>query len=137
MKYYSIILVLIAGLVVSITSCDKKTVDPFVESVMKIDSITYPDTVQFNSPLPIKFYGVLGNGCNYFSRLEEQVLTESDSANTFRLKVYKKTEQGVSCTEEIKYLNETLNVTGMMKGNFYIKIVQPDESVLQGVVYVE
>jgi len=105
---------------------------------MLIDSITYPDTVTFGSKLPIQFYGVIGNGCDYFSRFEEVELDDTDPANTLKIRIYRKTEEGVNCTEQVKYLEDAiLNLTGMAAGNFYIKVVQPNDSYLEGKVFVE
>lgn len=139
MKYLNILIILLIGVSISLTSSCKKDSDPqFVESVMLIDSITYPDTVAFGDKLPIQFYGVLGNGCDYFSRFEEVELNDNDPANTFKVRIYRKTEQGVNCTEQIKYLEDAIiNLSGMSAGNFYIKVVQPNGSYLEGLVFVQ
>jgi hypothetical protein len=88
--------------------------------------------------LPIKFYGVIGNGCDYFSKFEEITLDEGEYENTFKIKIWRKTESGVSCEEIVKKLGGSqLNLSGMLAGNFVIKVVQPDGSYLEGLVFVE
>ncbi len=139
MKYLNILAILIIGVSISLlSSCKKDSGPQFTESVMLIDSITYPDTVAFGDKLPIQFYGVIGDGCDYFSRFEEVELDDTDPANTFKIRIYRKTEEGVACTEQIKYLEDAIiNLTGMTAGNFYIKVVQPNGSYLEGLVFVE
>ncbi|PLX02681.1 MAG: hypothetical protein C0595_09800 [Marinilabiliales bacterium] len=140
MKYLNILAILIIGVSISlISSCKKDDTGPqYTESVMLIDSITYPDTVAFGGKLPIQFYGVIGDGCDYFSRFEEVELDETDPANTFKIRIYRKTEEGVNCTEQVKYLEDAIiNLTGMAAGNFYIKVVQPNGSFLEGLVFIE
>ncbi|NOY49110.1 MAG: hypothetical protein GXO88_00865 [Chlorobi bacterium] len=123
---------------ISFSSCKKDSGPSYVESVMLIDSISYPDTVSISDELPIQFYGVIGNGCDFFSRFEDVELDNSDSANTLKIKIYRKTEQDVACTEEQKYLdNAVLKLTGMGSGDFFIKVVQPDNSYLEGKVFVK
>ena len=137
-KYYFVITLIIVGFVVSISSCKKDDEPTFTETVILIDSIVHPDTVAFGSPLPIQFYGIIGNGCDYFSKFEEIPLDEGEYTNTFKIKIWRKTEGGVSCTEIIKYLDGSqLNLSGMLAGNFVIKVVQPDGSYLEGLVFVE
>jgi hypothetical protein len=123
---------------ISFSSCKKDTGPTYVESVILIDSISYPDTISINDQLPIQFFGVVGNGCDYFSRFEDVELDNSDSANTFKIKIFRKTEQNISCADVVKYLdNAVLNLTGMGAGDFYIKVVQPDNSYLEGKVFVK
>lgn len=137
-KYYFAIIVVIASFVISISSCKKDDEPTFTESVILIDSIAHPDTLAFGNKLEIKFYGVIGNGCNYFSRFEEIPLDEDEYANTFKIKIWRKTENGIACTEQLKYLDGSqLNLSGMLAGNFIIKVVQPDGSYLTGEVFIE
>ncbi len=137
-KYYFVIILFIAGFVISISSCKKDDEPQFTESVIKIDSIQHADTVALGSQLEIKFYGTIGNGCDYFSRYEDIPLDEDEYANTFKIKIWRKTEGGVACSEQIKYLDgANLNLSGMLAGNFVIKVAQPDGSFLEGLVFVE
>ncbi len=123
---------------ISFSSCKKDSGPTYVESVMLIDSIAYPDTVSIIDELPVQFYGVIGNGCDYFSRFEDVELDNNDSANTLKIKIYRKTEQDITCTDEQKYLdNAVLKLTGMGAGDFFIKVVQPDNSYLEGKVFVK
>ena len=137
-KYYFVITLIIIAFVITISSCKKDDTPQFTESVILIDSITHPDTVALGSTLPIKFYGVIGNGCDYFSKFEEITLDEGEYENTFKIKIWRKTESGVSCEEIVKKLGGSqLNLSGMLAGNFVIKVVQPDGSYLEGLVFVE
>ncbi len=137
-KYYFVITLIIVGFVISISSCKKDDIPPFTESVILIDSIIHPDTVALGSQLPIKFYGIIGNGCDSFLGFEELPLDEGEYTNTFKIQFYRRTQSGVSCTEEIKNLGGSqLNLSGMLAGNFVIKVVQPDGSYLEGLVFVE
>jgi len=137
MKNNILIILGVLGFLVAVSSC-KKDEDPQInESVMLIDSIAHPDTVAFGSTLTINFYGVIGNGCDSFSRFEDVELNEGEPQNTFKIRIYRKTEDQPNCTEELKYLDSSLNLTGMLAGTFYIKVVQPDGSYLEGEVFVE
>ena len=124
--------------VVIISSCKKNEDTQIDETVMKIDSIIHADTIGFGETLKIQFYGILGDGCDYFSRFEEIALDENDIQNTLKLKIWKKREDNGACTEQLKYLDDAyISLTGMLTGDFVIKIAQPDGSFLIGHVFIE
>jgi len=138
-KYYFVIVLSIVGFVVSISSCKKDDDGPtFEESVIKIDSIVHADTVALGGTLSIQFYGVIGDGCDYFSRFEDIPLDDGEYENSFKIKIWRKTETGVECTEQIKYLDgSTINLTGMLAGKFVIKVFQPDDSFIESEVFIK
>jgi len=139
MKKYSLIIsLLVVAFVVTISSC-KKNDDPVLnESVILIDSIVHPDTINFGEKLEINYYGVIGDGCDYFSRFEEIPLAEGEFANTFKIKVWKYREDAANCSEQLKYLTDAqIGLTGMLAGDFLIKVVQPDGSELTGEVFIK
>lgn len=137
-KYFFVITLVIIGFVISISSCKKDDGPTFTESVILIDSIVHADTVDLGGTLSIKFYGVIGDGCDYFSKFEEIPLDEGEYDNSFKIKIWRKTETGVNCTDELKYLDGSeLILTGMLAGNFIIKVIQPDDSFIESEVFIK
>lgn len=138
-KYYFVIILVAVGFVVSISSCKKDDDGPvFEESVILIDSITHADTVALGGTLSIKFYGEIGDGCDYFSRFEDIPIDAGEYENSFKIKIWRKTETGVACTEELKYLDgSAINLTGMLAGKFVIKVFQPDDSFIESEVFIK
>jgi hypothetical protein len=135
---YLLAMLALIAFVITISSC-KKNDDPQIdETVLKIDSIIHLDTIGLGGTLNIQFYGVLGDGCDYFSRIAEEELDDNDIKNTFKIKILKKRLDNGACSEEIKYLEDAyINLTGMLSGDFVIKVVQPDGSFLIGNVFVK
>lgn len=128
----------LVAFVATISSCKKNDDTKLIEEVITIDSIAHADTIGFGETLKIQFYGVLGDGCDYFSRFEEVALDDDDIQNTLKLRIWKKREDNGACTEQLKYLDDAyINLTGMLAGDFVIKIVQPDGSFVVGHVFVE
>ena len=138
MKTYKVLVpIAIMAFIVVFSSCKKD--DPVVnESIILIDSIVHQDTVALGGVLDIKFYGVIGNGCDYFSRFEELDLDEGESINTLKLRIWRRTEDNSICTEQLKYLDGSeINLSGMLAGDFFLRIGQPDGSFLESKAYIK
>lgn len=137
-KYYFVIVLITLGFVISVSSCKKDESPTYTESVILIDSIVHADTVALGGTLSIKFWGFIGDGCDSFSRFEDIPVDEGENPNSFKIKIWRKTESGIACTEEIKNLNGAeLTITGMLAGSFTIKVYQPDDSFIESEVFIK
>ncbi len=55
-----------------------------------------------------------------------------------KFKVWGKHEDTGICTQQIVYLDGTeIGINGFIKGNFNILVVQPDGSIMTGLVFVK
>lgn len=137
-KYYFVIVLITLGFVVSVSSCKKDDGPTYTESVILIDSIVHADTVALGGTLSIKFWGIIGDGCDSFSRFEDIPLEEGENPNSFKIKIWRKTESSTICSTEIKNLDGAeLNLTGMLTGNFTIKVYQPDDTFIESEVFIK
>jgi hypothetical protein len=139
MKTYKILVpIAVMAFIIVFSSCKKDEGSGINESIILIDSIIHQDTVVLGDTLNIKFYGMIGNGCDYFSRFEELDLDEGESINTLKLRILRKTEDNAFCTEELKYLDGAeINLRGMLAGDFFLRIGQPDGSFLESKAYIQ
>jgi len=133
----SVILVM-TGLLIWSSGC-KKDEGPSPDYLIQIDSIVFADTIKVTDTLSVKFYGEIGtDDCYKFERFEKIDLDESDPANSMKLKVWGKHEDTGDCNPGIVYLDGAeIRITGMAKGNFNIFVVQPDGTIMVGLVFVE
>lgn len=137
-KYYFVIVLITIGFVVSMSSCKKDDGPTYTESVILIDSIAHADTVALGGTLSIKFWGFIGDGCDSFSRFEDIPVDEGENPNSFKIKIWRKTESSPTCLTEIKNLDGAeLNLTGMLAGNFIIKVYQPDDTFIESEVFIK
>lgn len=117
------------------TSCKKDDPKPTQENyVIKIDSISHPDTIAVGDTLRILFYGLVGeNSCYQFAQWD----------NEFDVDLIQLTTMGVhylnrTCADGKTYLDGAeYSLRGIPKGPYNIKIVQPDNSTLDSQLYVK
>ena len=129
---------IMAGLLIWSTGC-KKDENPNNEFLIQIDSIVHPDTIQLTDTLSVKFYGEVGpNGCYSFNRFERMDLASGDPASAIKIKTWGKYEDNGNCTQQIVYLDGAeIGINGFIKGTFSILVIQPDGSIMTGLVYVK
>jgi len=127
-----------AGLLVWSTGC-KKDDNSSKDFLIQIDSIVYPDTIQLTDTLNVKFYGTVGtDGCYSFNRFEKVDLANDDPASAIKFKVWGKYEDTGNCTQQIVYLDGAeIGINGFIKGAFSILVIQPDGTIMTGLVYVK
>jgi len=119
------------------TGCKKN--DNNNDFLIKVDSIVMPDTLSFQDTLYVKFYGMVGpDGCYKFDRFEQVPYETGDLPNSMKFKVWGKHEDSENCTQQIVYLDgREISITGLSKGNFFVFVIQPDGTVMSGVVYIK
>ncbi|MCF6170446.1 MAG: hypothetical protein L3J66_05650 [Bacteroidales bacterium] len=129
---------IMAGLLIWSTGC-KKDENTSNEFLIHIDSIVHPDTIQVTDKLTVKFYGEVGtNGCYSFNRFEKVDLSNDDPTIAIKFKVWGKYEDTGNCTQQIVYLDGAeVGINGFTKGAFSILVIQPDGSIMTGLVYVK
>ena len=118
------------------TGCKKD--DDNTDFLIKVDSIVMPDTLSFGDTLFVKFYGMVGpDGCYKFDRFEQVPNETSDLPNSMKFKLWGKHENSDNCPQQIVYLDgQEISITGLSKGNFFVFVIQPDGTVMRGVVYI-
>jgi len=131
------VILAMTGLLVWSSGC-KKDDDTNPDFLIKIDSLVFRDTVNVNDTLFIKFYGTVGpNGCYQFSRFEQVPYQDGDVVNSMKIKVWGKLEDTGNCPDQIVYLDGAeIIVNGFQPGNFNIFVIQPDGSIMNGLVFV-
>lgn len=141
MKKHTLLLsaiLLMAGLLVWTSGC-KEDDGPQPDFLIKIDSIVFADTIQTTDTLSVKFYGEIGpNGCYQFNRFEQVGLNGGDPLNSIKFQVWGRYEDTGNCTDAISYMNgNEIGINGFVTGNYNILVVQPDGSIMSGLVYVK
>jgi hypothetical protein len=131
-------LLFMAGLLVWTTGC-KKDDGPDPDFLIKIDSMVFQDTIRLDDTLSVKFYGYIGpNSCYSFNHFEQLPRDNGDLPNSMKFKVWGKHEDNGNCYDALMYLDGAeISITGFLKGNFNIFVVQPDGTIMNGVVFVE
>ena len=133
---FILLLVSIIGVaVISSTSCKKDDPAPTQENfVIQVDSIIHPDTIAFGDTLKILFYGLVGpDGCYQFQ----------EWYNEFDVGLIQITTKGVhyfniNCAQGEVYMDGfEYKLIGVPKGDYTIKIVQPDNSTLDSPLNVK
>ncbi len=132
------VLLVLTGILVWSTGCKKDDNGPSEFQVL-LDSILYQDTIQKTDTLNVKFYGYLGaSSCYEFSRIERVSLSANDPPSAIKFKVWGKFEDTGNCADVESYLNgAAVAVTGFIPGNFNILVMQPDGTIMTGLVYVK
>jgi hypothetical protein len=130
--------ILLAGLLTWSSGC-KKDDGPDPDFLIQIDSIVMPDTISLFDTLSVKFYGEIGpDGCYKFDRFEPVDRDGSEPDNSMKFKVWGKHEDNGNCSQQIVYLDGAeIRITGIAKGNFNVFVIQPDGTIMVGLVYVE
>lgn len=115
--------VLLSGSV-AIVSCTSDNQVFTEEYLIKIDSISLPDSVALQSRFDVSFYGIIGyNGCSRFLRFEHK-----RSASGYEIYVIgeRKVGQALICPEYLPVLNgEKLQLLADSLGSLQIKVVNP------------
>ena len=138
LKKYSAICFSVLSVIALLASCTKTTevIDPEVSYfVVRVDSISIPDTIAHSDTLKIKFYGTIGGNSNYsFDHFETYGTTSNVS-----IKVWGKYVANDGAYEVISTLQDNnieykkiLSAVGVFK----IYIYQPDSTVLSDSVVV-
>lgn len=116
-------------------SCSTEPENKYTYFKIMVDSLSHRDTISVNDTLKIKFYGIVGpDGCHKFSHFEAHKKT-----NEVELTVWgSKPDYPTACPEILVYLDgEEYNTVFSQAGLYYIKINQPDNSILLDSVYVQ
>ncbi len=120
------------------TGCKKDDENQTNEFLIQVDSLKMADTVDFGSILDVDFYGLIGtNDCYKFSKFQQVESIASDPENSLRVQTFGKIEDNGNCQAGLVYMNPvTLQISGMLKGNFRLLALQPDGTVMTAVCYV-
>jgi hypothetical protein len=116
-------------------SCSTEPENDYTYFKIMVDSLSHRDTISVNDTLKIKFYGFVGpNGCHKFSRFEVHKKT-----NELEFAVWgSKPNYPTACPEILVYLDgKEYKTVFNQAGLYYIKINQPDSSILVDSVYVQ
>lgn len=105
-------------------SCSREKHVFLEEYLIKIDSISMPDSVNLQSRFDVAFYGIIGSdGCSRFLRFEHKRV-----ANGYEVYVIgeRKTGHALVCPEYLPILNgEKLNLLADSLGYIQIKVINP------------
>ncbi len=139
LKKYSTIWFAVLSVITILVSCTKTTeiTEPEVSYfVVKVDSISVPDTIAHSDTLRIKFYGTIGCNSNYsFDHFEAQKTLSSVNLTVWGKYVANEGAFDVLATlqdNDVEYKVSSLN-----PGVYEIFIHQPDSSMLSDSVTVE
>jgi hypothetical protein len=109
-------------------SCEKDYEPNYKSFLIKVDSIQIPENITAKEPFEISFYGTIGyNGCYQFSDFK----IEKES-NEITIEAWGKFDKNANiCPAVMVYLDgEKLSYTVEEKGNYWLKIKQPDNRYL-------
>ena len=118
-----------------INSCITDPESDYQKFKIKIDKITFSDTVSVNDTLSIKFDGFIGpNGCYNFQNFETH-----KKSNDIHITVWgKKPNYDAMCTQALVYLRGKEFRTVLNKRGLYkIIIYQPDNLIMLDSIRVE
>ncbi len=127
----SVWLIFLAG---NFSSC-KKNVADYQYFLIKIDSVSIPESIFAKQPFDVEFYGYIGhNGCYSFS----EFVSETQS-KTIRVEAWGKLNLGSKiCTDVMVGLQgEKLNIFINEAGSYKLLIKQPDGTFLERQILVE
>lgn len=123
-------------LMLTLNSCSTEpTEERYSSYIIKIDSITLPDTISVSDTLIIKFDGTVGtDGCHRFKTFEVV-----DSNSILDLTVWgEKPNYETACPAVMVYLNgKEYKMKPDRTGEYIIHVNQPDGSVLKDSVFVQ
>ncbi len=113
--------------------CGVETEEPeFDYFIVKVDSIKHQQSVLVGDTIVIHLFGTIGtDGCHSFHRFEDYV-----QPNQLDLTVWGKRARRSVCPDVMVYLNEKYKVVATQRGWYYIRIHQPDGSILRDSVIV-
>ncbi len=121
-------LLVAAGLTVIFGSCgmDVQTIEPYL---IKIDSISAPDTVNLKSVFIVKIYGYVGpSKCYAFEKLYHY----TNDQNEIIIEAWAKyAYYGDPCAEEVIMLNEELELGISTPGVYKLKGLQPGNNFIE------
>ncbi|MEA1987550.1 MAG: hypothetical protein U9N76_08700 [Candidatus Marinimicrobia bacterium] len=101
--------------------------------VIKVDSLNHPTSIAVNDTITFKLFGIIGNnGCYSFSHFDDQI-----EPLVVDLTVWGNLPTSGGCPDMIVYLNKEYKIATTQKGTFFIRIHQPDDSILIDSVSVE
>ncbi len=137
LKKYAVIWLAILSVFALLVSCTKTTEvdEPAISYfVVKVDSISVPDTLSHSDTLRIKFYGTIGSNSNYsFDHVEAQ-----KTPSSVDLKVWGKYVANDGAYDVVSFLDGVeYKVSLLYPGQYDISVHQPDSSVLKDSVVVE
>lgn len=115
------------------SNCSKEKFKSY-EFQIYVDSIVLADTIQAGNTLEIEFYGIIGrNGCVSFERFDTGF-----SQNMVAIKAIGKSSGANICPTVMVYLDGTiLQINNLTKGEFTVKVGQPDDTELVETVIIE
>ena len=100
--------------------------------IIPVDSLVIPDSIVLNDTLEIRFFGTIGNnGCYSFERFES-----IEQQTSIQLTAIGKFTGAATCTSVMVYLEESYFVIPSLAGQYYIEVLQPDNTVLKDSVLV-
>ena len=114
-------------------SCTKKNVPSVTYFIVRVDSISVPDSIPRTDTLRVKFYGTIGNDGSYsFDRFEAE-----RSAHNLSLAVWgRRTDMDLAPQVLIELRGKEYPVSTLYPGLFKINILQPDSTYLRDSVVV-
>ena len=100
----------------------------YIDFIIKIDKITFQDTLSVNDTLTIQFYGLVGyDGCHQFKEFE----TSQNSSEIHITTLGTKPNFETICPTVMVYLDgKEFKTIFQQIGNYKIIIHQPDNSLL-------
>lgn len=114
-------------------SCEDPNAPDYEYFMIKVDSVKIPEIILANETFEIQLFGLIA-GCSWFSEFK----TEKQGENIIIEAWGKRNKNARICSGMIEYLqNEKLLYRFSEKGNYTLKIKQPDGTFLLKEILVE
>jgi hypothetical protein len=117
------------------SSCEDPNEPDYRSFLIKVDSIQVPDNIAVNEPFELKLYGTIGHsGCSQFSQFKTE-----EQGNDIMIEAWGKINKKsrICAGVEVCLDDEKLNYVIRKKGNYTIKIKQPDKNYLEQQISVK
>lgn len=121
-----------ALLIVSNVGCS--VFGPDVEKfVIRVDSISAPQSIRANESLQITFWGMIGKDlCSRLDRIDRQITTSS-----LEITFHGKREEKGGCLTMLALLADVETLTSGLQDPFTIRVVQPSGPAMERVVRIQ
>jgi hypothetical protein len=116
------------------TSCDEENGAWYTFFRMEIDSLSAPGEIMQTDTLRITYYSVPMSCCYNFYRYD--IIPGDFMENRLRLQIVGRETQNLACACLPRVIEMEYEVYNMLAGEFYIEVIQPDDSTIRDTVLV-
>jgi hypothetical protein len=116
------------------SSCDEGNGSWYTFFHMEIDSLYTPGEIMQTDTLHITFYSVPMSCCYNFYRYD--IIPGDFMENRLRLQIIGRETHNLACACLPRVIEMEYEVYNMLAGEFYIEVIQPDDSTIRDTVLV-